>query len=224
MASGVSGAPKRPWIAVLLGAGMMVIILVAALAPNGTSLAASTPCQYSSCQNNSNSAGTPLWVYGSIVGAIVAAAAIGLAALLIMRRRRPPQSPGDEDAEAADAAGSTPPGVMGGGSSGGAATAGSSAGSGASAAGASRGGASGVGTAAVLAAGAAGAAVGAAASRNRAAPAAVPVAGAAAGAAAEGADPPNIDELMDELDRISNEILKKDKAAKTAEPDDPTEQ
>jgi hypothetical protein len=176
---------------VALGATLLIALLSAALLPSLGVVSADTSCVNYTCTTSSPA--TPLWAWAAI-GVIVVLAILSTAFLLMRRKGgRPPAEPYNGPSEGA--AGAT------------------------------------------MAGGAAAAAPDEAPAPDEAAPAApsaeyieqpedtaVPPAvlpaaaaatGAAAGAAAgTAADDTNIDALMDELDKISGEILKKDQRTK----------
>ena len=102
-------APRKAYSVVpaLLGAGLLALLLAAALSPNTGLVAASSNCApYNTCP--SSSPAFPWWIVAVVV-LIVAAALI--AALLLMRRRRPPRAAiqGWQEAAPAPAPGAAPP-------------------------------------------------------------------------------------------------------------------
>lgn len=191
---------RRTVIPALLAVGMLAIVVLAALTPNTGAVPAQSACQYNNCATPTQSSGLPTWAW--ILLALIVIAAIVAVLFLYNRRggRRPPPEPVVTEAEAP--AGGAPE---------------ASAVPEPEAAGAAAGAVGAVGAvggaSAVAAAGApyvetpedVGATL-----PPPVAPAKSPRAGAAAAAGAgAAAEEPNIDALMDELDRISSEILKK---------------
>jgi hypothetical protein len=177
----------------LLAVGMLVLLLVVALAPETGALPAQSDCQYGNCSTASNT--TPLWAWAA-VGLFLLLLAALVAILLVRHRRRggggassqpPPEATFSPQV-------GTPPAPP-------------------------------EGSAVPAAAVAAPAGVAAAAAPAyleteddvSAPPTVMPAAAPApapAAAAPEGGEEPNIDSLMDELDRISGEILKKEPKGK----------
>ena len=178
----------------LLAVGMLLLLLAVALAPETGALPAQSDCQYGNCSTASNT--TPLWAWAAV--GLFLLLLVALVAILLVRHRRrggggassmpPPEA-------AYSPQGGTPPAST------------------ESAA---------VPAAAVAAPAAAGAAAAPAyleteddvSAPPTVMPAAVPPPTPAA-AAPEGGEEPNIDSLMDELDRISGEILKKEPKGKS---------
>ena len=191
----------------LFGLAALGALIGGALASTAGPVVAQSNCQYTSC--STTSPGVPAWVWASIAAIVIAAL---VAALLIFqherRRRRPPAGPTDGSETGPDGSGASvagapeatpPPGAAG------EALAGS-----------------GLGVAGAAVVSSTDPGFGAAAGapdyvegpEDVGGPTAVmatpsPASAAAAGAA-DAAEEPNIDDLMDELDRISGEILKKD--------------
>lgn len=195
------GIPQRLRRALpgLLAGGLLALLLAAALAPGTGALPAQSDCQYGNCTTSQNP--TPLWAWAA-VGAFLLLLAALIAILLVRHRRRggggAPGAPPPE-ATFAPQGGAPPFGPEDG--------------------------------ALPAAAVAAPAAMGGAAApayveteEDVAAPptimpsAPAPAAPAAAPPAPEGSEEPNIDSLMDELDRISGEILKKEPKGKGPSP------
>jgi hypothetical protein len=221
MASARSHFLRRRLVPALLGSALLLVALLSAVAPGAGVTTFRGDCNYTSCPQPTSTS-VPLWVWGSL--ALIVLLAI-VAALLIYRyerRRRPPTTspaseeppPGGPTQGAVGAAGAdlgSPP------SNGGPSTAGAEA----SLAAASL-------AAPAVASSAAGSPPATASPAAAASPAprpayvegpedvaAVPALLAPdtsrpAAAAAPASDEPDIDSLMDELDRISGEILKKD--------------
>ncbi len=195
----------------LFGLAALGALIGGALAATAGPVVAQSNCQYTSC--STTSPGVPTWVWASIAAIVIAAL---VAALLIFqherRRRKPPAGPPEGSETEPDGSGASvaggpeatpPPGAAGE----------ALAGSGLGAAGAAVVSSTDPGP---------GAAAGApdyvegpedvggpTAVMATPSPATAAAAPAAAGAA-DAAEEPNIDDLMDELDRISGEILKKD--------------
>ena len=190
-------APQRGQVLpVALGATLLIALLGAALLPALGVVSADTSCVYN-CTTSSPS--TPLWAWAAI-GIIVVAAILSTAFLLMRRNRsRPPAEPYNGPSEGA--AGVAGAGAVAGAEEPEAPPATETAPN---------------GNAAYIEQ-----------PEDTAAPPAVLASGAAAGAAAgavagAAADDTNIDALMDELDKISGEILKKDqrtKGSSSAEPE-----
>ncbi|MCI4334295.1 MAG: hypothetical protein L3K04_01475 [Thermoplasmata archaeon] len=178
----------------LLAAGMLAVLLTLALAPATGAVRADSSCQYGNCSSPSN--GVPVWAWGAVGGLLFLI--ILLMAVLVFRHRRRGSSP-PSTAVPPDAGVAATMGPEDGGPE-----------------------------APYDAMGPAGAAAVPAAAPayletedDVAAPptvmpsAAVPTPPPAAGV---GGEEPNIDSLMDELDRISGEILKKEPKGKGPPP------
>lgn len=190
-------------VPLLFGLSMLAILVAVGLSANTGLVKADSSCQYAqTCTSNAGGNSTPLWAWAAI-GVIVFLAVL-VTALLVLRRRRPPSS----------GSGEIPPGVepWSGPVAGPTAPEGPGASTYVE-------GPEDVATAppdlptppSAVAGAAAGAAVGAAAS-----------------APGEAEGETNIDALMDELDRISGEMLRKDKpkgpGAKPAPESPPTDE
>jgi hypothetical protein len=189
----------------LLAFGMLALLLAVALAPDTGALPSQSDCQYGNCSTQANT--TPLWAWAAV--GLFLLLLVALVAILLVRHRRrggggasslPPP-----EATFSPQVGSPPPAAE-----------------------------STLLPAAVVGASGAGAAAVApayleteddVAAPPTVMPAAAP-APAPAAAAPEGGEEPNIDSLMDELDRISGEILKKEpkgKSPPSAPADSPAE-
>lgn len=179
----------------LLAGGLLALLLAAALAPGTGALPAQSDCQYGNCMPTQNS--TPLWAWAAVGAFLVLLLAL-IALLLVRHRRRGGGGASSEpppEATFAPQGGAPPLGPE-----------------------------DGVLPAAAVAAPAAMAGAAAPAyvetEEDVAAPPTVmpaapaPAAASAAPSVPEGSEEPNIDSLMDELDRISGEILKKEPKGK----------
>lgn len=81
----LSTPKNHPAIPVALSAGMVLIVVLAALLPNTGVVAAQSNCQYSSCTTTSGG-GSPIIWYAALGLLLLVAAVLG--ALLYLRRRR----------------------------------------------------------------------------------------------------------------------------------------
>lgn len=91
------GSRRRQIVPLALGAGMMAIVIAAALAPLAAPVPAQSECPYGVCPNQSS--GIPLWAIGAIIALVLAAALI--LGLFYFRRRRRPGPPAGAAPEAA---------------------------------------------------------------------------------------------------------------------------
>lgn len=80
-----STSKNHPTIPLALSVGMVLVVVLAALVPNTGLVAAQSNCQYSSCSTSSGN-GSPIVWYAALGLLIVVAAVLG--ALLYLRRRR----------------------------------------------------------------------------------------------------------------------------------------
>ncbi|MHB8351668.1 MAG: hypothetical protein ACYDFT_03115 [Thermoplasmata archaeon] len=191
---------RRTVVPAILSIGMLAIVILVALTPNTGAIPAQSACQYNNCSTPSQGLVIPTWGW-ILIALIVIAVLVGL---LFMYSRRAGQRPPPE-AVTVDSGSSGPSGP--------AAAEGPNASPELESAA--------IGAPIVAGAAVAGDApyvetpqdVGATTpppvAPAKGARAGAAAAAAVAGGAAAGADEPNIDALMDELDRISGEILKK---------------
>jgi hypothetical protein len=221
MASARSHFLRRRLVPALLGSALLLVALFSAVAPGAGVPTFRGDCNYTSCPQPT-SAPVPFWVWGSLALIVLLAVVAGLLIYRYERRRRPPTSPSPDELSPSE----PPQGAVGGrGPDLGTAPA---TGPGTSGAGAVLAGASVAAPAVVSSAAAAPVAAGSPATlppyvegpEDVAAVPAVLAADASrpSAAAAPASDEPDIDSLMDELDRISGEILKKDAARPKVDP------
>jgi hypothetical protein len=78
---------KRRLIPASLGVAMLVVVILAALAPNTGTVRADTTCQYGNCATTTP---TPIWAYIAVVAIILVAAILAALLILRQRRKRPP--------------------------------------------------------------------------------------------------------------------------------------
>jgi len=92
---------RRPFlrsVPLVLAAGLLALVVVAALTPNTGVVSASSSCTYGQCPSSSS---FPVWEVSA--AAILAVLALIVGLLLLRRRRQPPQ--GDTGSEATDGTG-----------------------------------------------------------------------------------------------------------------------